>query len=159
MDPKSPNQLDPKLKEAYERVMGTGGVTQAPVSQTATPPSGPTQPVPSSVNQAKPNITGPEPITPPRPVAPPTTPAPNMITPPSANPILPGSPMGAGIVKPSPPMKTASIEKVSTGFVMGAGKSKLRVSSPLLIVSGVVFFIVYTIFWIRFFNINVPLPF
>ena len=55
---KTPQQLDPKLKEAYDRVMGTVVTPHQPTAQTAPPPSEThSEPVPPVSPQPAPQIT------------------------------------------------------------------------------------------------------
>lgn len=110
MDPKtSVSQLDPKLKEVYERVMGT------PTTATAT--AAPPMPPPLT----------PQPVQPTSLVTPHTQ---------AIQPSLAGQP------------KTAAS--------LVANKQKLQMSNVILVVTGVFFFVVYTIFWMRFFNYSIP---
>lgn len=121
MDPKTLPTLDPKLKEAYERVMGS--------SVTPPPPVQP-QPVPAA------------------PQPPPPAPAKSDVASATSDVALAGG---------------SSVHHTTTSFVAGnvagnveaAGKPKI---SPLVLVfAGVIFLLVYTLFWMRFFNL--PLPF
>ncbi|MCL5432792.1 MAG: hypothetical protein M1524_01605 [Patescibacteria group bacterium] len=119
MDPKKPSELDPKLKEAYDRVMGTA--TPAPqtpqpvVSQPAAPqvftPSGASKPQVSNVSSA-----------------PQTT----MVNSPSST-------------------------SASSTFVSKPGNAKSGGFSPVLIIFGLlIFFVVYALFWVKFFGISIP---
>jgi hypothetical protein len=134
MDPKSAQTLDPKLKEAYDRVMG------------ATLPTSQTPPV------ANPSVGN-------SPVSPHHDPLDKMAI--KENPPMqaaaPLPTHQAGTVSPSPtPVATAPLH-VSSGFVAPHEEKKAPVSGTLLIVAGVVFLIVYTLFWLKWFGI--PLPF
>ena len=106
MDPKKSPILDPKLKEVYERVMGT----QMPNSpQTVAVPQ----------NPAQPTTTRPQPVFP----------------------------------------QQLQTQKV---FVAGQNVSKTGGSKTtyiLLFIASIIFFAVYTLFWMRYFNIAIPLPF
>lgn len=123
MDPKMPSNLDPKLKEAYERVMGT---------------------------------TIPKPSAPPTPTA---TPMPNPI--PGSSQALPAQPRPE---MPSPvppsPQSSETMVKVSptpTAFVAKPQKAKSGGISPTIIFLGLfVFFVVYSLFWLKFFNVSIP---
>src|SRR5579864_1523993 len=114
MDPKqqpSPS-LDPKLKEAYERVMGTGGNTPA-TSTTPTPivgtptitptikkadePIGPISPI--QTQATTPSIQPSIPAMPISPTSMPTTATPGVIAPPNPMPAIAVSPQPA---TPSP---------------------------------------------------------
>jgi hypothetical protein len=144
MDPnKNLPGLDPKLKEAYERVMATS----LPANQTpaATPPS-PVQPQPEPVTpqSSTPPVTAPvTPSTPHIPQPTPEEPAPHAIAP---------HPM---------PMTTAGPKQASSGstFVANTGTAtpgKSKISPVILITAGAIFFVVYTLFWLRFFNVALP---
>jgi len=90
MNPKNLNQLDPKLKEAYERVMGT--------------------PVSSAVRSSEPQA--------------------------------------------PPHQETQTSPQFSTQVVINQKKKKL---SPILIAASIIlFFAVYTFFWIKVFNLKIP---
>lgn len=149
MDPKNLPSLDPKLKEAYDRVMST--------SLPQTPPT-PTQPAP----QAPTPPTTPEPVAAPTTPAPVATPAQSTLPPIPTTAVQPAAP--TNVVTPTPAYTTLSAPEPATThsstFVAGAAHtapSKSKISPVLLIVLGVVFFAVYSLFWLRFFN--VPLPF
>lgn len=124
MDPKTAPTLDPKLKEAYDRVMGTSLPT-APPSSTPPPPMQPAAPVqkmadPMSLHEAPPH-THPLQATPTTPVTSPT--------------------------KPS---------GISSGFVAPHEEKNSAVSGKLLLIAGVVFLIVYTLFWLKWFGVALP---
>ena len=176
MDPKQQiNQLDPKLKEAYERVMGTpvGGAqaaqpngtipsTQPPAPATPVqsapsapmPPAPPAPPAPNQAAPAMPHFTSPQPM--PQPVMPMSQGAPAHVQQnPAANPFgLPAQPQA-----PSTPSAAPAAQgkpgAASHGFV--ANKKGLHISPIILIVAGVIFLLVYTVFWFKFFNIPLPL--
>jgi len=124
MDPKSPT-LDPKLKEAYDRIMG------------ATLPSAPQSPpaMQSPVQPQKPPMTIP------------TTQSPLPTQQQTAT--AQDSPSTAHI---APPLTS----HVSSGFVAPQEEKKPAVSGTLLIIAGVVFFIVYTLFCLKLFGIPIP---
>lgn len=129
MDPKNLPNLDPKLKEAYERVMGTS----------TTPPA-----VPPAVHPAD-AATAPSTPTPPPPAVPPapTQPIPQTVTP---------------IVTPPPTTTQTSHVHTTTSFVAAdSTKSSAKISPIILLFAGVIFFLVYAVFWLKFFNL--PLPF
>lgn len=111
MDPKTLPTLNPQLKEAYERVMGTSVTPAAP-------------PVPVSM---------------------PTT-----TTPPSPAP----QPVAA---PPSPVPPLTPTHHASTTFVAGnATQNKTKNSPVIFIFAGIVFFVVYVLFWMKFFNFKLP---
>jgi hypothetical protein len=166
MDPKQQvNQLDPKLKEAYERVMGTpvGGTSPQPASPApaipnqpiaAMPAATPMPPNPPTISAGMPNLTAPQ-------GAPqPAMPIPQANAHIQQNPVT--NPFGMPAQQPSPAVPAATSAPVpnkqgpgSHGFV--ANKKGLHISPLILILGGIVFLLVYTVFWFKFFNI--PLPF
>ncbi len=120
MDPKTTSNLDPKLKDMYNRVMST------PVP----PPAAPTTPPQPEM----PALAAPEP----------QTPQPSPTTEIHAAMPLPAAP------KP-----------VSAAIIGGGTKSKNTKLLPVLLaIVGIIFLGVYTVFWVKFFNLSVPfLPF
>lgn len=125
MDPKMPSNLDPKLKEAYERVMGTPSGTPA----AAAPPQ------PAVVQR------------PFEPIEPNTAPPP----PPVTSPQMSASPVSA---VPEPKIKE---NVASTAFVAKPQKENKSGISPVIIFLGLLVFIaVYSLFWIKFFNLPIP---
>ncbi len=155
MDPKQTAQLDPKLQEAYNRVMGTAVTPAAPATtnplQPAVNPVTPT-PIPSAPS-ATPTATttvsvAPVPAasataSPQQPEQPlPVTP---VVMPHSTQTVRVGG--GATPVEATP--------APSTGVV--ATSTKKGISPVILILGAVVFFLVYSLFWIKF--LNVPVPF
>ncbi|MDE2590645.1 MAG: hypothetical protein KGL95_13385 [Patescibacteria group bacterium] len=170
MDPKQQlNQLDPKLKEAYERVMGTPvsnsptqPATQTPPSvppQTPAPNAAPPPPPPPTQNQSVPSPTqtpAPPPIQP-TPISPVGNP--HMQPGASLNPFGTQAPQPGSNATPTQPGHAATPAKPGTashGFV--ANKRGLHFSPLLLIVGGIFFLLVYTVFWLKFFNIPLPFP-
>ena len=153
MDPKALSNMDPKLRETYERVMGTT-VASTQTSPSATIPT-PGQAVSSQIPN---NIT--PPVAPPAaPLSTSPTPAaeipqPQTLTPPftPATPVTPFSPLpqnvSAGAFQPLPS---------PSSFPQNAQQQG---SSPLLrilyIFGAVVFFGLYTIFWIKVFGFRLP---
>ena len=140
MDPQKISQLDPKLREAYQRVMGAS----VPKPQAA--PAAPPQPTPTSINkppqpasQAQPAI-NPQPQTTPNPQSasqnspPPATNFEQMhseVSSPTTSP---------NFTSPQPQAETVSLKK----------KSSLM---PILIgIIFLVFIAVYALFWTKFFN-------
>lgn len=143
MDPKQPAQLDPKLKEAYDRVMGT-----------ATPPvASPTTPQPP-VPVATPNPAVTLPPTQSTSAAPTTQPAaPTPAEPPLtvAPVVMPHSTETVRIGGATP----IEVQHTTTGVVVKGTKKGI---SPVIIALGaIVFLVVYSLFWIKF--LNVPVPF
>lgn len=125
MDTKG-NAADPKLQEAYNRIMAT--------------PTQPGQPPVAPAQEGQQN--------------------------PAASSVF--SDQQAGAVRPAPPTPTVFVQQSQ----MPPGQNPLPspataaqvsdISTTLqivYIVAAVVFFIVYTIFWIKIFNLSTPLPF
>lgn len=121
MDPKSAPTLDPKLKEAYDRVMG------ATLPKAPPPPPTPAHPTEAE----KPMMPSPTPTAAVEQHAP--------------------TPMVAATPAASTPLAHAS-----SGFVASHEEKKPAVSGTLLIVAGVVFFIVYTLFCLKLFGVAIP---
>ena len=136
MDPNATTNLDPKLKDMYNRVMST------PVPPPQTPPPAPSIPAPAMPTQPEiPTPTAPPPPTP----QPPPTPIQSE----------PTTEMHAAIPLPAAP------KPVSAAIIGGATKSKKMGIFPVIIaLAGIIFLGVYTVFWVKFFNLSVPfLPF
>lgn len=162
MDPNAAN-LDPKLKEMYNRVMNTpvappptGGMPPPPAPdpmQQPTPTS-PTSPNSSDPTAGQQNPTPQMPV-PSDPVAPPP-PQPQEPTPPTSIPETPATTqMHAAI-----PMTTAP-KPISAAIVGGSAKKKgMSIFPVILALGGIIFLVVYSVFWIKFFNLKIPfLPF
>jgi hypothetical protein len=170
MDPKQQlNQLDPKLKEAYERVMGTPVGTPPPPTDTAQT-GGPTASQQAATLSATPFGAPPVALNPTPPIPQPPTAQPNpspvfgmpQPTPNQGNPgavaftaPLPGQ---QPIAPPTPqqghPQPGAKPAPGSHGFV--AQKKGLHISPVLWIMGAIVFVAVYTLFWFKLFNIPIP---
>lgn len=155
MDPKQAGQpLDPKLQEAYNKVMGI------PTTGTPTPPA--QNPAPTTTITT-PNVTVSAtqvPTTPPpAPTEPPvmtSTPVmPEPITPPAQNPsvqtVQATIPVSGATVHVG-----ATVEPTTHGFVAKDKKSGMKISPVILILGGVVFFIVYALIWVKVFNLQLP---
>lgn len=186
MDPKTTTNLDPKLKDMYDRVMNTAippPVSPSPIQDGGPvvpppPPGGitssfpasdqtqlPAQPIPPSLNEtplnqasqdqqqnSNPFLT-PTPSTPPAPVAPtPLQPETQPSTPIQSEPT---TEMQAAIPIPVVP------KPISAAIIGGSAKSKNMKLFPVLLALGVIiFFAIYAVFWVKFFNLSVPfLPF
>jgi hypothetical protein len=144
MDPKSLNNIDPKLRETYERVMGTSAPT--PEVTTAPPPAVPDQT--------------------------PVTPTPMLTTP-----EMPSTAIPSGV--PETPANTSNqpeYQKDNLQFQaaiqspFGTSFSSTAPAEPaedatkkpsstlkfLYIGGAIVFFIAYTFFWIKVFNLPTP---
>jgi len=156
MDPKDINQLDPKLREAYERVMGTNipapSTPQAPNEPSVQPPAEPSTPpfttstpAPASPpsfdsSQTSPAAQeNPPAEAPPAPVHLDTSQAPNPVSPP---PVYQSYNAESGS---QPPSSEAAVVHHS---------SRLSISTPILVVLGITFFIAYAALWIMVFGIK-----
>lgn len=145
MDPKTAN-LDPKLREAYERIMGTA--VPAPTQTPGSPAAKSTQTLPPQapklqVQEVKPEplnvpIAQPPPPLPPQPkvklsemVQSPESPSFN----PAKNPFIDPLPPPSDILNNNSPKK----------------KSKLR--SIFLTLGGLIFFVIYGVIWAKVFNL------
>lgn len=186
MDPQKLSQLDPKLREAYQRVMGTTipEPQVAPV-QAQTPPTTPPMPYPTPAPMPQPE---PEPAPMPTPTIeePPTTSEPQSI--PTPQPTIP-EPQPA-IPQPQPPIPepTSTPEPVipqpaaqannfvqmnsevataptSANFSAPASTPQAQTMTikkksgmmPILIVAASLFFLmVYFLFWTKIFNFKLP---
>lgn len=156
MDPKSSSPLDPKLQEAYNKVMGTQIPSPAPSDTTplATPPqtspdiptpSMPSTPISSQIpsdttmpSSAPAEVTSAQPLpTPEEPAAPVATPA-----------------VQATVSVGNAPTMSYDNATPTQGF--SADKKKMKISPVIIIIGGIVFLIVYSIVWIKVFNLQVP---
>lgn len=150
MDPNTTNNLDPKLKDMYNRVMSTP--VPPPVTPTPSAPTPPLTPDPvTSPNPTPPQM--PNPLPQPEAAAP-TPPPP--IQPQPENQTPPTTEMHSTMPIPVSP-------KPISAAIVGGGtaKSKNMKFFPVLLAFGaIIFFGVYTVFWVKFFNLSVPfLPF
>lgn len=140
MDPNKIGQLDPKLKEAYERVMKT----------TVTPPVSQSQ-APMQSAQTMASSVPPAPISAP-PHIPPTPDAVSAEPQPAPSP-LPPSPTITGTPAPAE-SKSSSFSAYKTG-TLKAHKAG-SVPKVLWIVLAIVFFIAYTLLWTRVLGVSLP---
>jgi len=185
MDPQKLSQLDPKLREAYQRVMGTSTPKADAPSQaqspTPTPPSPdpipqptiPTPPITPSIPEsptqpAEPPQSIPQPVSDPIPAA--------QLPQPAINPQPPTIPTPEPIADPQTAMPTSSNFDQMNSAVAGVpaasspnfsvpqpqtkplvpAKKKMKIL-PLLIVLGVIIFIAgYTFFWTQIFKFKLP---
>lgn len=206
MDPKALASLDPKLRETYEKVMGTSTTPspQTPASGNSTPPpsktstlipglikpqpqpastrpdsigvqSGPTPPIPAPVNSPLPNI--PQPASPLMATNNSFFPSPSINT---RSVVTASSPIqqtpDLAVFQATPtgiPLQTTQGSAVQLGKPIQPLPSPASInksfapssqSSPfiriLYIIASIVFFAVYTIFWLKIFKYPIPfLPF
>ena len=130
MDSKQLNQLDPKLKETYERVMGT-----------------------STVPIQKPFIPNPTVVTNPLPITPqPITQKPLVQSQPIHQSVqsFQAKPIQAQPTQPQS-MQKSQLQNL---------KKKNKILPALAALGGIIFLIGYAFFWIKFFNLKLPfLPF
>lgn len=184
MDPKNfPSNLDPKLKETYERVMGMSlgnAAPAAPPAGGAQPPTGTTQVLPHA-EDVKPGVpptpaqSGPAAVPPgtglpllpnnqpfiPSMPAMPTSVGPQM-PPPAALPPLPGlSPLKSPIVSPSTMPDTSTPPVVTPEEHNEPTKKGSIIKILLFTLGGIVFILVYIVVWVKVFNLTLPfqLPF
>lgn len=129
MDPKKPADLDPKLKEIYDRVMGTNVPQQASVPQS--PPTAGNEPPLQSIEQPVQQTAAPIP----QPVD-----ATGAIT--STHP----EQIKQEIVK----IDSKSEENKTTK------QNKSQVLPVFFAIGGIIFFVSYIIFWFKYFNVPIP---
>lgn len=111
MDQKVSHQLDPKLQEAYDRVMGVQ-VPAPTESKTSVAPANPVPVQPASAASSTVSI----------------------------------------VQQPVASVDNASVTKNHT-FV---AKKGMKISPLFLVIGGVAFLLLYTIIWIKVFNLSVP---
>lgn len=165
MDPKTQlSGLDPKLKEAYERVMGT---TIPPAPPPVSPPPAPPQEPAASMPTVQTEPSSPPPLPsnepPKEPVSPPIQePVQEPTPPPPAAPPQPPEPAAPPLqepeLPPTPPVQPPVAQNEPTGFVANAAKKgKLggsKISPSILMAVGVALLVLYVFFWIRVFNLS-----
>ncbi len=147
MDPKNLPNLDPKLREVYERVMKTPIASPNPLQNPqAQPPPPP----------ASPSLGGPASPTPQPPVSPTVNNEPSpvpSVKPPAAqlSPTPQNTFHSTQVFNPDAPSGTASPLTNAA-----ASKSKGKISPVVLVLAGVVFFTVYALLWTKVFNLSLP---
>jgi hypothetical protein len=160
MDQQKLTQLDPKLRDVYQRVMGTS----MPEPKTAATPQ--IQPVQT---QTKPILTTPQPSIPPQPTivsqsqpqAVPTPSQPAVGAQPTPNFVQMNSEVHTSAPTATPaaftnPNFVAPIQTQTT-----AVKKKGGILPVLFVFVGLIFIVIYTLFWTKIFNYKLPfkLPF
>jgi len=138
MNPKAPANLDPKLKETYERVMGT---SFAPATLSPVPAQ--QRPIQTTVVQ--------EPETPIAPIAP----QPVMPTP--LPPINVANPASEMVQSPQMPKTGDPFKEVApppaTVIMKGNAPKKKNFLMPVLLgVGGLLFFVAYAVIWAKVFG-------
>lgn len=166
MDPKKLSQLDPKLREAYERVMGTTipnlqvatdqkqtplpavALAEAgtPINEPITPISNPTpQPQPQPTPVVPQPITEPQPAINPQPEAIPTQQASNFVQ------------MNSEVLAAPTPTATSNPNFVTPIQTPIIAIKKNNLLIPILFgIVGLVFIVIYTLFWTKIFNFKLP---
>lgn len=137
--------LDPKLKAIYDQVMGTVVAPPTPAPSSSAPSIASTQ-LPSQ-QQVAPNA------------------RPTLVTEQTQSLVRPSIPVDKGLygsLSTTPPtvQPSATIDKVSVYSANTTVKEPQKAVSPfmpiILTTSGIIFFVVYTVFWIKFFGLSVP---
>jgi len=152
MDAQKLSQLDPKLREAYQRVMGTVIPEPAAPGQTPTPPPADAPNIPTPVptptpQQPVPPVADPQPTTNPQPTPEPTAPPQ-----PASNFVQMNSAVEAAPTLNSPNF-AAPAAPVQNTVVL----KKKNTLMPLLFgIAGLVFIAIYTLFWAKIFNLKLP---
>ena len=133
MDPQKLSQLDPKLREAYQRVMGT----TLPQVQPASPRGEPVQaPTPS-----QPPVSEPEPAIPQQP-------------PLGANNFVQMNSEVASAPTVAPPASPNFAAPATASTI--AVKKKSMMMPVMIGVASLVFLAIYTLFWTKLFSLKVP---
>lgn len=127
--------MDPKQQEAYNRIMTTPTPSGA---------QAPTQPEPPAQNPFSSSTNTPQ-TSAEKNSAKPNPPIPTAVVPPTETPT-------ATPLNPLPSPAAATAQKIQA-------TSMPPMLQALYIIAALVFFIVYTIFWIKIFNLSTPLPF
>lgn len=152
MDPKSLSGLDPKLRETYERIMGTAGTTSNPQTAPSTNTPTNTNPMPTfdAMPAAPANST----------IPPPTDPSTAMNQPNQSEelntlqPTLTPNPSSTQTLTTLQPLPSPAEINQLPAQISHSASPAIRI---LYIVAGIIFFIVYVIFWLKIFKF--PLPF
>lgn len=127
MDPKALGNLDPKLKETYERVMGAapGAATPAQTTPQATP------------------------------AAPNTTPAPQPATGANVPSYTADNLKFQAAIQQAPAAGNTTVTPI-TGVIPTPQHQTPPLLSALYIIGAIVFFVVYAYFWAKIFNLPLP---
>ena len=167
MDPQKLSQLDPKLRDAYQRVMGTPLPQVQPASQQDEPIHAQTPPPPAG----GPTPTIEEPGTPPQPpeyqppVPEPTTPEPPPAIP-APEPAIPQQPplgtnnfvqMNSEVASAPTVAPPASPNFAAPATASTIAVKKKSMMMPVMIgAAALVFLAIYTLFWTKLFSLKVP---
>lgn len=167
MDSKPPANLDPKLKEAYDRVMGMSSSNPAP----SVPPITPSTP-PSTFGVTNPGI--PQPSTPPAdspfmgqpagvPFGAPTATLPPLQPGISSTPTgtmvgVPTTPVIAPIGGPVTPTAPAPAATTVAATSAKPAKGGSKIMPFVFVFCGIIFLLAYTLFWIKILNLQLPFP-
>jgi hypothetical protein len=139
MNPKTINDLDPKLKETYERVMGT---SFSPADPAPTPTPAPERPMQTTVVEQPLMNNNLEPIAPmaPMPQPPPMNPVQEM-------PAMQMSQVPSPFQEAPPPPASVLVNGATTT------KKKSILKPLLLAVGGIIFFVAYGVVWAKIFGL------
>ncbi len=77
---------------------------------------------------------------------------------PTATPVAspsPAAPISQPVTTPAPTQQKVSYP-INGAAVIGGAKKKSKVSPVLLVVIGLIFFVVYTLFWAKLLNVSLP---
>jgi uncharacterized membrane protein len=154
MDPQKLSNLDPKLRDAYQRVMGT--TIPDPQTPASTPVQAPTQPT------DQPTIPTTDPTPAPQPQPEPAipqmpTPEPQSIPTSQPDPTQPASnftQMNSEIAAPTVGASNFASPAFQTQSM--AIKKKSKIMPILFVFLGLIFLVIYTLFWTKFFNFKLP---
>lgn len=133
MDPKKLSGIDPKLQEAYNRIMATPTPANQPQSGQANPQS-----------SAKPSAAAEQPA---------TNHAASSGQPIPPQPLPTLTPIDSHSNNKTPSTKPNNNAHAAVGMVAKSGSG---VPTVVLIVAAVIFFLVYTLFFIKLFGVSVP---
>lgn len=152
MDPKQSAQLDPKLQEAYDRVMGLTLEQPAPQPSPQPPVTAvePTQITPSPPVASTPTLNQPVTVT--------STALPTTISPETDTAPVPSQlpQMSASALDAMSPTPTTPVHKKMHAFI-AKKTADFKVSPVILIVGAIAFLLIYTVIWVKVFNLSVPL--
>ena len=135
MNPKAPSNLDPKLKETYERVMGTSFVSTTPPTQM--------RPVQTTVAEESQAPIAPEPIAADPPLVDVANPTQEMVQSPQMPKI--GEPFKETVFAPA---ATVTMKDKTSIY-----KKKNILQPVLWVVGGLIFFVAYAVIWAKVFKL------